>query len=236
MCAYIARPIINGIPQGSDWLPNGNTLAYWKLSGDILDYSGNNNHLTEWLPWTGTTRSNWASGKFGTSRYFIGSEGTYPFYTTDFLLPSNNFTISIWVKIDADFASAFEFRALYNSGVASANGFTVGINNAKQPRALLNGSAWLNAVTGLTFTPGQWDNFVLVRDAGIFYYYLNGVKAETTNTEAMITPITSYTIIGNLDELNASNYDLRKAAICELLVENGVWTDEYILNYYNSLK
>ena len=229
--AYQATKIINGVPQFTNWAPSVNTKAYWPLNGDLLDYSGNGNHLQN-TPLTGdTTQTNSpviGLGKFGNSYFFERTGHNLLWTETLPITPAekSNWTISFWFKPnDANDGAVFEhgfsggWMMRHGSGGAQP-GLTNVVNLDTIPWPTLN----------------EWHLFTMNRGGGVTTAYIDGISGSTTNSTP-INPDRLFMLGGFwFDGMPEWSLSFFEGYICEFIAEKQCWTDQQILDYYNQYK
>lgn len=104
---------------------------------------------------------------------------------------TNNITIEEWVKLTS-IPSGTQF--LFYNGNTGGSGYGIAINNLGQLLIFAGGVGSTN--TNLTLTPGIWQHVALVRNAGFWYFYLNGVQQYSTSSSVPYIP-TVGTYVGN---------------------------------------
>jgi hypothetical protein len=223
--AYQSRPIINGIYQGTDWAPNSNTRAYWKLNGDLLDYSGNNKHLNN-TPLSGSTPGQLTSSIFGNGHYFNGT--TDLLWNNDWVITGlTTFTISCWLYGPASAGMFFQL------GTTDA-GIALGRSGANLSGLSMQ-KGWLNdfAIDALTNT---WAHVAMTRGSGTITGYVNGVAGGTTFATDVLNPIEGYVVLGGTYGTNIGWTFYPTHRITEAFVEDVCWTAGDVLAYYNKYK
>ncbi len=131
---------------------------------------------------------------------------------------TNNITIEEWVKLTS-IPSGTQF--LFYNGNTGGSGYGIAINNLGQLLIFAGGVVSTN--TNLTLTPGIWQHVALVRNAGFWYFYLNGVQQYSTSSSVPYTP-TVGTYVGN----NNSSGEIFNGKISQVAFWNTVRTTAQI--------
>lgn len=229
--SYIAPKVINGVYQNSDWAPNANTRAYWKLSDDILDYSGNGFHLkTDSV--NGSEAPVFKDGKFGNAPYFNKSTSLLYYENASNLILASNleFTYSAWVKM----ANV----NLDGGGFWISNGGGQNLNSSMIYSSSTSTVAnWASSHPN-NMTNNIWSNVILTHGNGITTAYCDGLSGvTTTSNEIGPTPDNGVFTIGMASWGFAAPWTYGfQGNICEVIVENVCWSPETVGAYYNKYK
>lgn len=154
-------------------------IAWYPLSGDMLDYSGNDNHATN----RGATPS--TQGKIGETYSFNGSSN---YITSDNILEEKkDFSIGFWAKTNSTATQCFG-----SSRTAVGAGFSIFILNRKIRFDTGSSYQW---TTPYTMPLNQWVHIVLTKDDVYKKLYINGeLFASTTSVGNLVTLHSLYTI------------------------------------------
>ncbi|MBI5101292.1 MAG: LamG domain-containing protein, partial [Nitrospirae bacterium] len=165
--------------------PPSNMGAWWKAEGNAAD-------ATDSHDGTLVNGTAFAAGKVGQAFSFDGVDD----YVRAGLVSTavDNITMDAWIYWNGS-NSSFSNQLIFYNGLSSASGYGLYLTNGGLVVILRGGVAWVNSST--TLTPGGgWQHLALVRDNGIWSWYLNGV-AQTMDSPALSpnTP-THYMSIG----------------------------------------
>lgn len=197
------------------WKPWANTLAYWKLDGDLNDYSGNNLNFSMGYG----SASYWTLASW--KKYFIldGNNNTATVTNTT-AISNSAITISMYLNTIENYWSNYQnivfdpFRIMNWKGKISI----YDTNNTWPSITLWN---WYHVLT-------IWDNWTE-------HLYLNWELQNTTFNYTVETSAPTFIIWNNPWNYTAST---RRAKwyVSEIIVENKKWTETEITNYYNLTK
>lgn len=141
-----------------------------------------------------------------------------------------NFSVGIWVNITSFTGS---YMALFERSTGASNNRepSIFINSTGVNYAALGGNDALNRA--VPWVIGQWHFFTVVRIAGIFYYYLDGIyRSQSANVFTNVSPSSNSSWwIGN----NPSSGGTRlNAQVAEFLAWSRAISDRDILDIYNA--
>ena len=175
---YAARQIPTGL------------IAYYDFQGDISDVSGNGKHLAV-NSGTSTQNKNYISGtavKYASGQFSATSQAVTN--VTD------NFTIAAWAKWE-DGLSFGNFFVNGTGGNPYGLGFHTGGAFTRNIRVFIGGS-----FTYITpqVPVGVWNHYILMRDAGVWKVYMNGVQVYTNPGFAPLIPSGNFQISSSLNQ------------------------------------
>lgn len=209
----LVRPII---PPFTPW---ANTVAYYPFESNINDASWNNRNLSMYTgSFSYQTLSSWKKiCRFNTSA--LAKIGSIPFNRTAY-------TVSAWCSWDTISSS---YQKIILDLVEWSN---------YRPRYF----AYWSEVTWLVSSEWSWVSYVQNQWYHILVTYTNWVARMYINntlkaTYTLSTSGTAWKMLINGTDSNNYNVNYRTAGtISELILENKVWTDTEISNYYNNTK
>lgn len=212
---FIEKPVQNIYIGEGGREPWDNTLAYWKLDGDLNDYSGNNLNFSMGYG----SASYWTLASW--KKYFIldGSNNTGT-VTTASAISSSAITISMYLNTTVNYWSNYQnivfdpFRIMNWKGKISIND----TNNTWPSITLWN---WYHVLT-------IWNNWTE-------YLYLNWELQNTTLNYTVDNTTRTFIIWNNPWNYTAST---RRAQwyVSEIIIENKARTVQEITKYYNLTK
>lgn len=240
---YLVFITSDAYPQTPNYLPTSNLVAWYPFTGNALDSSGNNRHLTSsGAPTLTTDRFNQANRAFN----FNHSQSQY-FYNTNFPTTYNSYTITAWVKISNVInypaitgSTAGTSLILGQTGCNSTN-CNVDIITSIGFNTHLNGSQFLFSArhrnsTGVYLGTGShninnnWNFIAEVWNGNKVYLYLNNNLIDSATTSG-ISPLTSSFYIG------AGYFNRVYYYYSGKIDDVGVWsralTNQEISNIYN---
>jgi len=226
--SYIAKMIINGVPQWSNWVPSSNTKGYWPLNGDWLDYSGNNHHL-KGDSVSGTTAPVLIQGRFGNGYYFTDRGfGSLLWTENNVLTDMSEFTISYWMK------SQKPTTPIVGVGGWNEGGIFVGESFRAAAGGLMPAVAWLSNDDKpvIDNTGTYWTNLICTRYAGNTQFYTNSVSGDTVYTQTPNDPSHGWLNFGKYLDQTGDSGGYWKGTLCEVIIEDKAWSQEEVLSYY----
>lgn len=174
--------------HAQSFLTNG-LVAYYPFTGNANDASGNGNNGTV----HGATLT---ADRFGTanSAYSFNGVGSYVGFSTVPLNQTGNWTVTAWIQPATTNQLGQAVTVGYDNGTsATANGFAfdmAGQTSGQQGNQLIGvfgGIASLDS--GYFFaSSNQWYHIVMLQNAGITEFFVNGV--QTAETQTGVTPRT----------------------------------------------
>lgn len=147
-------------------------VARYSFEGNLSDTTGNYGAGTV----TGNRMDNaggtitYVDGKFSDAAAFDGASGIR---LPNGLISSNTYSVSLWLKPEnlTFFTTTFFGARDSNNWVSLVPQGPVGGNTM-----VWSGSAWYDAVTGMTISPGVWTHIAFSVDNGTVHVYVNGVE------------------------------------------------------------
>jgi len=107
---------------------------------------------------------------------------------------TDNFTVELWVKFNPN---SDGYQSLFYNGSSGGNGFGIYVLPSGQLLILNGGVGFVDL--NISLTPGTWQHLAIVRNAGTWYSYLNGVEYATNDTTSPNTPVFSTSIGCNIN-------------------------------------
>ncbi|MFZ4621461.1 MAG: LamG-like jellyroll fold domain-containing protein, partial [Bacteroidota bacterium] len=159
-------------------------------------------------------------------------DGTNDFVTRAVITTAvNNISFEAWVKWDGQSGSGNKY--IFYNGHTGSSGYGLFIEGSSSPSnslTILNGGIGY-ARSSYVLTPNQWQHVAVVRDAGVWTLYVDGVQQTLSNTS--ITPNTpaGATYIGS----NINGAEAFKGTIDEVRFWSVARTQTQIQSNYNSL-
>ena len=194
------------------------------LNGSNIDFSGNN---------IGGSDTNVSyslnNGKFREGAYFTGNNVSGILYS-GLPLIKDNYTISLWFNTN----SFSGLNALLSNRMEGSQEWTTAIYvepNKINP-TVGDGSEWLS-LTGIDvpLSSDIWYNCICVFSTTGVKLYINGnyINQKTYSGHPLFTPSNGKCALGYTPRYDNEGYN---GKLDEVIVENVVWTPEYIKKYY----
>jgi hypothetical protein len=197
------------------WQPWANTLFYFPLKSDILDYSWNN--ISASGGWT-ITYQWWAWA-------LISSE-----ITINYSIQPTDFTASCYVKSVTISDIATAFGHLQSSWWYKGWNIATNIYNSWQPNSLRIVCLWASPTRKESFTPTWWDTttwhlttFVKDGTNSMWYFYIDGSLAGSKN---LVWTASTWNYI-------ISDWTMY---VWDVIFEDKCWTAQEIQDYYDQTK
>jgi hypothetical protein len=219
-----------GASAGESRQPVANTnglVGWWKLDGNALDSSGNNNNgtLTNFT-FDGTTNG-WTAGKFGQGLRFNGTSNYVSPSSVSSITALGQFSYSVWVYPTAisqhSYSGGGWGGSIVGGSIDGASGYCIGIRD--------NGRIWWWPLGGgdkfstSTVPLNTWTHVVVSYGAGTVAMYINGRLDSSQASAAPGIPsnikvggkswITGY-FQGGLDDVRIYNRALSAAEVQKL--------------------
>lgn len=198
-------------PKWWQWTPWANTIAYYPFRSDILDHSWNNKNFT----------GSWYS--FANNMITTTSTLTWPIVT-----PENTTwdrTISAWMYRSSSHYYSFRSSNIWTEWFLNPYDW----ENWNRPWASLHISWWKRNRPSASDLPTMWDIILMTwtKTWTTMKLYINGVLTSTNSSLGNSTWVSAYWITKSL--LNVWTY-------WEIIVEDRIWTDSEIADYFNTYK
>jgi len=175
---YAARQIPTGL------------IAYYDFQGDISDVSGNAKHLAV-NSGTSTQNKNYISGT--AVKYAAGQFSSTSQVVTNL---TDNFTIAAWAKWE----DGLNFGNIFVNGTGAnpyGLGFHTGGAFTRNIRVFIGaGFSYITPQVPV----GVWNHYILMRDAGVWKVYMNGVQVYTNPGSAPLTPSGNFQIGSSVNQ------------------------------------
>ena len=214
----------NYVAQIPSYIPSNGLVAYYPFNGNANDASGNGKHGTV----NGATLSSDRFGKVNSAYGFQNSNITLPLSSLNF---QNDFTISIWTKIDT-FNSAYptflvgenSFLRLQAATDLNPPVFNFYFTNAQ-------GATDGNSAGGVV-RKNEWINIIVKDSAGYTQLYVNGVFVSKSLNPSIYQSnlIGQFIKIGNGNQLPIESF-IGKAD--DIGIWNRALTEQEITSLYN---
>jgi hypothetical protein len=217
-------PIINMVyKKKQGWKPWANTIAYYPLTANANDYSGNGYNATNY---GGTfSEENWCYFWIAASRLVLPSMTIW-----------QTFTISAWIKLpnwqptwnlELDIYREWEYsyRNIFYSCVAWWIACHTWNNGTSSNAKTVSATFWT-----------WWNNIILSKNWTSYSIYQNGVLLETFSSAYNIsipwwsTPTNIWHDVNSTSEYSAFWY------IKDHIIEDKARTAQEVADYYNSTK
>jgi hypothetical protein len=143
----------------------------------------------------------------------------------------NNISFEAWVKWDGQGASGNKY--IFYNGHTGSSGYGLLIEGSSSPSnslSILNGGVGY-ARSSYVLTPNQWQHVAVVRDAGVWKLYVDGVQQSLSNTTMTPTTPAGATYIGS----NIGGIEAFKGTIDEVRFWSVARSQAQIQLSYNSL-
>lgn len=219
MTKYIDRYYLNwelyGIKFGGGWWgwwqPWVNTVAYYPFREDILDHSGNNNDFADW------------TYSFSNNKITITSELTWPIVTPENTIGDR--TINMRVNSDSNGAT-YSFRSSFWGTDWFLSPIEQEIDG--RPWASFKLYSWYRNRPSESDLPVMWSTILMtwIKTWATMKLYINWVLTSTTTLDSDRWYSES--------EITKSHID--PWTYWEIIVEDKVWADQEILDYFNQTK
>jgi len=213
--------------QGFGQSTNG-AKGYWRLNGNSMDASGNNNNGTD----TNITYSQ-ANGKLNQGAGFNGSSSYINIGTKASLSLTDNFTLSIWMYPSATISSAQRLIINDYAGSLTPQYGMDCIATNKLRLEVFSSSTSASVVSNSSLVVGKWNMCTAVRDGSTIALYINGKfdnSAVWTFTQKAVTA--EAVVIGASKNLSPSFRYFFNGKLDEVIIDNTAWSPAKIKNYY----
>jgi len=195
----------------------------------FLDSSTNNFTITRNGNATQGTFTPFSQTGWGT--YFTGSSTrlTYPGSSSTYVSGTGDFTIEMWINIDA--ASAGRSRVLIEGDVSNGIQMRLGPSNTNNINGLSVSRVFNadNEYCNYTFAFNTWYHVAVTRASAVYYFFVNGVQYTTQNAGQTGTynfQVPTTVCIG--DNLSYPNDEIYKGYISNIRVSNvGRYTSNF---------
>jgi hypothetical protein len=174
------------------------------------------------------------------SIFFDGVSGQGSFnYSPSFVMSTNNFTVSTWVKIGTQVSSGFTKTMVSNYD--SGKGYIVGWSTVSGGQFYIetsNGSSYSQNYSSNTWSSliNTWVNFVTIRQSGATnngHFYINGVY-ESLSSAMVVYDITNTTYLSL--GMTISGFAKFTGNIASVQIYNRALTATEVLQNYNATK
>lgn len=197
---FIDLPITHNLYDTNNYCLGKDLIGYWKFNGDLLDYSGNNNHGTNF----GATFVDQTPFGVGKSLSFNGVDNYVNLGNNSVFNITDQITLSIWVKMNSYVNYDTFFWKAYDgtSGTQSNYGLSMTLN--QKGRFVIGDSL---AISDEIFPTDTWIHMVGTYDGSYLRLYRDSILAVTplANT-ANITISTQDLTIGRRKYNTTFNY------------------------------
>ena len=187
---FVEIPVFtNNLDSNNYCLGKNDLVGYWKLDGDTLDYSGNNNHGTNY----GATFVDQTPFEIGKSLSFNGVDNYVNLGNNSVFNITDQVTLSIWMKMDG-YTDYDTFFWKTNSGILGDLGnYGLSMTNSQKGRFVI-GSVY--AISTLAFPINTWIHMVGTYDGNYLRLYKNSDIATNpvANTENIKISVQSLTL------------------------------------------
>ena len=187
----------------------------------FLDSSTNNFTITRNGNTTQGTFTPFSQTGWGT--HFTGTSGTrltYPGSASTYVSGTGDFTIEMWINIDA--ASAGHSRILIEGDVSNGIQFRLGPSNTTNINGLSVSRVFNadNEYCDFTFAFSTWYHVAVCRASAVYYFFVNGVQYTTqgSGTATYDFQVPSTVSIG--DNASYPNDEIYKGYISNIRVSN----------------
>jgi len=155
-------------------------IAYWKLDGNAIDYSLNNNHGTIYGDIYST------ANRHGTNGHALIFDGVNDYILFPTINTGNdNWTALLWIK-----TSEISYKPLVSNSSGGPVHNTIGINNSKMAYIYYNG-VWNTHEAITNIANNQWHLLVWINyDNETLDYYVDGIYDTTLSPSS----ISSYSL------------------------------------------
>ena len=214
---------------------NSSTLyGYWPLQTNANDSSSNGYNMSSV---TGVTYSV-AGGRFGSGATFVNTASVYNGIT--YPTTVQNRTVSAWIYPTAFSGSGGTVRNYIWSQTIGAGGGALSfrLTSGVPIYQIYNGSNYGVAST-YTCSLNVWTHLCVTVNGTTIKYYVNGVLHDTqTATGTISNFVPTYVNVGSIVGTYAtgSNADSFVGNLCEVIVDNSVWSAIQIQKYYTQCK
>ena len=173
---------------------------------------------------TGSDDPKWGSGKNGGGMVFDGVDD-YVDVGGPVITAIDNITISAYVKWNG---TTGDSQHIITNGNTGSSGYALRIrgDNNDKISILSGGVAYAN--TDITFTAGQWQYVVIIRDSGVWKIYLDTILLSLSSNPTPIIPTTG-TFIGS----NQSFEKIFNGTIDDVRIYNRALSADEVRYHYN---
>jgi len=219
------------------YLNSSTIFGYWPLQSNANDLSGNGYNLGSG---SGSPTYAISNGRFGSGMNIPGGYA-YGLAVGVSLTVTQNKTISCWI-----YPTGFTYTGgqsncwIFGENISASESDCIGLalHNGYPYYMVYNGTNYATTSTYLC-TVNTWINLIVTVNGTSHKYYINGVLHDTqtaggsisnfTATQINVTSIDGNYANGNYDDPFIGN-------ICEVIVDNSVWSAIQIQKYYTFCK
>ncbi len=245
---YYTISAFNSLGEGPDSgslvaKPNQGLFAYYDFNEvkTTTPYDQWGNHASNL---SGT--ASWVSGKTGNGIHFDGSSSSYMDIEDGVMQGLTNFSISTWVKLDANnnWNRIFDFGASTNNYMflTPKNGA-----NGNLRFAFKNGGDEEQINTGITLQTGVWTHVAVTLNGSVGIIYVNGIEVGRNETMTLNPSLLGNTIQnyigksqfndpflnGTIDEFRIYSVALTSSEIVDLVSSTPIPPDDDNDSVYN---
>jgi hypothetical protein len=212
-----------------------------------LDAANYKSYVSGSTNWFSVGTSNISSSLFNNPTFNIDGAGSVGFNgSTNYglitasptLAFSSNFSISVWVKVNAIHASGYNGIAGRFGPSSNYNGYIIECNNQfsgnKFAFTLGNANSFLRITADSTITFGRWYNVVGTNTANVNRLYIDTTLQTTTSTFTVATSATQDFAIGRYYAEQNNFY--HNGNISNIMIYNKALSLAEIQQNYNTLK
>ena len=225
--------------QVPSYVPTNGLVGYWPFNGNANDVSGNGNNGTV----NGATITTDRNGNVNSAYSFNGTSNFIEVQDNNLLDVSNNFTISLWMKISdyavalssdpqstvlskprqLGFATGYAISAYYNLNL---NKFSFSYNIGTS-----GGGQTSNAATPLN----TWINVIYTYDGSTSKLYKNGVLESSSMISYVLPNFSTSLFFGKEFDNTSTSKRYFKGLIDDVGIWNRALTQQEITNLFNSI-
>jgi hypothetical protein len=209
------------------WLPNKDTVAYYKFNWNLNDSSGN---------WYNLSMANGSFTYWTESWWWLYVQTNQPSRSNQATLPitTQNFTISFFMQFPS-------WLTPYSASYWDCNPFEFIGSNAFCRPSVKSSSFKMLDHTALSFTPPDYNKFyhyVIVWDSSKVTLYINWTQQAQTNTRLPSWTTNMDFKFNSVGDWSYYSNDIYTSIdkLWEFIIENKVRTAEQVAWYYNQTK
>lgn len=207
--------------------PTTGLVAWWPFSGDVLDYSGNNHHLSPTL--VTSFPPTFIPGRNGLCLYLYANLLQHANHI-DFRFGTGDLTVCFWMRTKL-------YQGINSTGIfgmkdsdGTSGWMLYNDNNDGKIDARFNLQNNYKTATSVPNTD-TWQNWCVTRTSGTMQWYLNGATDTTTTINGdNIADSTSTFYVG----LNRTHQISHAFCIDNIIIAKGyAWSAAEVLAFYN---
>ncbi|WP_379841411.1 LamG-like jellyroll fold domain-containing protein [Flavobacterium myungsuense] len=211
--------------QVPSYVPTDGLVGYWPFNGNANDVSTNANNGTN----NGATLTNDRFGNVNSAYSFDNTNISLPISSTSLI---NNYTLSLWVKLN----NASISWPTFIQGINSANSdrylmlqYSLSLNKFNFYTPVGNSTAGVSVLAANTSSVGTWYNIIITNNNKVCRMYINGIFSYSANP-VYINVVGNKLIVGD----GGKNIELFNGLVDDIGIWNRALTPDEITNLYKA--